>query len=58
MLNKAEEPCVIMASTAYYGFSPENRDEIESNYKIIHSDVKTIEEVGGGSARCMVAEVF
>lgn len=58
MLNKADEPCVIMPSTAYYGFDSSNRDELEVNYKIIHSDVSTIERIGGGSARCMVAEVF
>lgn len=44
--------------TAYNGFKPENRQEIENNYKIIHSDVGTIEKIGGGSARCMVAEIF
>ena len=58
VLDNAEEPCIIMPSTAYYGFSVENRDELEANYKIIHSDVSTIEKIGGGSARCMVAEVF
>ena len=49
---------VIMSSTAFNGYSDENRKELESHYKIIHSDVSTIEKIGGGSARCMVAEVF
>ena len=58
VLNKAEEPCVVMPSTAYYGFAPHNRDELEIHYKIVHSDVSTIENIGGGSARWMIAEVF
>jgi len=32
--------------------------EIEDNYKIIASDINMIETIGGGSARCMVAELF
>lgn len=58
VLDKEEQPCVIMPSTAYYGFTSDHRDELEKHYKIIHSDVKTIEDIGGGSARCMVAELF
>ena len=30
----------------------------ESHTEIIHSDIKTIEDNGGGSARCMIAEIF
>lgn len=58
VVNRENEPCVIMSSTAYNGFTDENRKTLEGTYKIIHSDVSTIEKVGGGSARCMVAEVF
>jgi len=58
VIDKAEQPCVIMPSTAYYGYTSSNRDELETHYKIVHADVSTIEKIGGGSARCMVAEVF
>lgn len=51
VLNKDQEPCVIMATTAYNGFKPENLEELKAHYKIIHSDVSTIEKIGGGSAR-------
>jgi hypothetical protein len=36
----------------------ENLDILEKNYKIISSDIGMIEHIGGGSARCMVAELF
>jgi hypothetical protein len=47
-----------MSEKAYNGFTETHRNELESNYKIIKADVETIENVGGGSARCMVAEIF
>ncbi|MEK7199983.1 MAG: arginine deiminase-related protein, partial [Bacteroidota bacterium] len=31
---------------------------IEAFNPIIHSDITTIETNGGGSARCMIAEIF
>ena len=47
-----------MSTTAYKGFTDENRKELEDNYRLVHSDLTTIETLGGGSARCMIAEVF
>ena len=58
VLNKSGEPCIIMSSTAFNGFTKEHKEELESHYKLIHSDVSLIEKIGGGSARWMVAEVF
>ena len=31
---------------------------LEKHNRIIHSSLNTIETAGGGSARCMMAEVF
>lgn len=56
--NDQDEFWVIMSEKAYNGFTEAHRNELESNYKIIKADVETIENVGGGSARCMVAEIF
>jgi len=40
--------------------SPAGSDKktIEKHTAIIHSNLETIETCGGGSARCMMAEVF
>lgn len=51
VLNKSGEPCVIMSSTAFNGFTPEHKEELEAHYKLIHADVSLIEKIGGGSAR-------
>ena len=56
--NKKGEDCVIMSERAYKGLREHNRKEIENNYRIISSDLHMIETIGGGSARCMVAELF
>ena len=47
-----------MSNRAYNGLSNENKQTLEKSYKIIKSDISTIENIGGGSARCMVAEIF
>jgi hypothetical protein len=47
-----------MSSQAYASLSQEQVDELTSFNTILHSDIKTIETNGGGSARCMMAEVF
>ena len=49
---------MVMSSAAYYSLIPEQIRSIEKNSTIIHSDLNTIETCGGGSARCMMAEVF
>lgn len=48
---------LIMSTTAYESFTPNQLKIVESYNKIIAVDVKTIEYYGGGSARCMIAEL-
>ena len=57
-MNDKNEACVIMSTWAYKGFTPQNWKTIEDNYKIVHSDLTTIENIGGGSARCLIAELY
>ena len=47
-----------MSERARQSYSLDNLELIEKSYKIIATDIKTIEEVGGGSARSMMAELF
>ena len=56
--NKDGEDCVIMSQRARKGLRKHNLREIEENYNIISPDIGTIEHIGGGSARCMVAELY
>lgn len=49
---------LVMSSQAYHSLTAEQVKELELYNPIIHSDLTTIETNGGGSARCMMAEVF
>jgi len=56
--NKDGEHFLVMSSRAYKSLRPEQIQQIEKHTQILHSDLKVIETYGGGSARCMMAEVF
>nr|WP_299385783.1 arginine deiminase-related protein [Allomuricauda sp.] len=49
---------MVMSSAAYHSLRPDQIKAIEKHCPIIHSSLNTIETCGGGSARCMMAEVF
>jgi hypothetical protein len=49
---------LVMSSSAYTSLRLEQIQKIEKYNSIIHSSLETIETCGGGSARCMMAEVF
>ncbi len=49
---------LVMSDQAYQAFTPKQIQLIENHCKIIHSSLYTIESNGGGSARCMMAEIF
>lgn len=56
--NKDGQRYLVMSNQAYHSLTAEQVKELESYNPIIHSDLTTIETNGGGSARCMMAEVF
>lgn len=49
---------LIMSQTAYNSLTQTQIELIEKHCEIISSSLETIETCGGGSARCMMAEVF
>ena len=50
---------LLMSSRAYSNFSKKNLLELSSYYpKILHTNLTNIENVGGGSLRCMILELF
>ena len=56
--NKDGEPCLIMSLSAYNSLSDEQIETLASRMKLITPVLDCIEENGGGSARCMIAEIF
>ena len=49
---------IIMSDSAYQALDHKQLDSINSASNIIAIPLETIERYGGGSARCMVAEIF
>lgn len=49
---------IVMSAAARQSLTAEQVAMIEEHYSIISSSLDTIEALGGGSARCMMAEVF
>ena len=56
--NEKGDTFLVMSSQAYHSLTDTQIRQIEAHTQILHSDLRTIETYGGGSARCMIAEVF
>jgi len=56
--NQNNEKFMIMSAAAYQSLTKKQLAMIEQHSEIISSSLDTIEACGGGSARCMMAEVF
>lgn len=56
--NASGEHLLVMSSTAYKSLTAEQITKIEKHARILHTNLHTIETNGGGSARCMMAELF
>jgi hypothetical protein len=57
--NDKNEPLIVMSTSAYNGFNLEQRNQLSQFGKLVPIPIdNAIEYVGGGSARCMLAEIF
>ena len=56
--NEVDEKFLIMSTQAYESLQEDQVFQLEAFNQILHSPINTIETNGGGSARCMMAEVF
>lgn len=57
-VDNGKENFLVMSQSAYDSLRPEQIQAIEKYNEIISVAIPTIEKLGGGSARCMMAEVF
>ncbi len=49
---------LVMSSSAYHSLTKKQIAQLEQHVTILHSSLDAIEACGGGSARCMMAEIF
>lgn len=55
--NKRREKVLVMSTTAWNSLHPAQKEKLSSNNHIAHASLQSIETNGGGSARCMIAEI-
>lgn len=58
ILGKNDERIIVMSNSAYESLTKQQINQLEKHGNILYSSLDTIEACGGGSARCMMAEVF
>jgi hypothetical protein len=56
-LRGADGPVIALSSTALEALGAAGRHRLERHGRLVAADVATIEHVGGGSVRCMLAEI-
>ena len=56
--NNDGEKILVMSTQAYQSLTEEQISHLKRYNNILYADLTTIETNGGGSARCMIAEVF
>ena len=55
--NNAGETLIVMSQNAYNSLNQSQKTTLENFGDLVYADINTIENNGGGSARCMIAEV-
>lgn len=51
------QPLIALSAAALASLTPDQRQQLEGFAKLVEVPIPTIEQVGGGSVRCMIAEV-
>jgi hypothetical protein len=55
--NKSKEKILVMSSAAWSALLPDQTEKLTKYNRILHASLRQIETNGGGSARCMIAEI-
>ena len=58
VMGESDQRLVVMSTAAYQSLNEDQLERLSKHGKVIHSDIHTIEKLGGGSARCMMLENF
>ena len=55
--NRHKEKVLVMSTAAWNTLLPDQQEKLSGYNRIVHSSLQNIETNGGGSARCMIAEI-
>ncbi|MCC6754350.1 MAG: amidinotransferase [Saprospiraceae bacterium] len=53
-----DQRVIVLSDTAYHSLTSFQRQRLKSRSHLLPVSIPTIEKCGGGSARCMIAEIF
>jgi hypothetical protein len=56
--NKKNEKILVLSKTAFESLNKKQIEKLGSHAKLLSFDIDIIEKCGGGSVRCMIAEIF
>ncbi|MCA6363798.1 MAG: amidinotransferase [Bacteroidetes bacterium] len=56
--NRAGKDFVVISKTGWMALSPAQQEQLAKVATPLTPDIRTIEQTGGGSARCMLAEIY
>ena len=56
--NREGDQFIILSKTAFESFLPHQLDILRRSSDLIIADITSIQQIGGGSVRCMIAEIF
>lgn len=52
------DPVLLIGTAGWNALPASDRRLLESEHQILPADIPTIEQIGGGGVRCMVAELY
>lgn len=55
--NKLKEKILVMSTSAWKALDKDQKEKLGQFNRIVHASLQNIESNGGGSARCMIAEI-
>ena len=55
--NKSGETLIAMSQNAFNALGDNQKNRLQKYGKLVYADIGTVENIGGGSARCMMAEI-
>ena len=58
LTNVHGEKLLVMSSRAWAHFTPAEQTLLEAQCRVLHTDLSSFEDAGGGSARCLIGELF
>jgi hypothetical protein len=56
--NREEEPLLVLSATAKGSLNHNQLNFLSERARLVVLPIEAIETIGGGSARCMLAEIF